>query len=132
MNRLTKTKAPTPEEQVLYDRFCELCAEISHYTQMVPIGSKFGYGGKVVWITYKASQLNTKWIYVYPQERLLNSWHNMYFWSVTIESQNKILDILTDKLQEYELSPHWQQVKENSIKKQKELQEKLKKFRNNE
>ena len=129
MNKLTKTKAPTPEEQLLYDRFCEICTELSHYTEMVPIGSKFGYGGKVVWITYKSSQVNTKWIYVYPQQRLLNSWHSMYFWSVTIESQNKILNILTDKLQEYEMSPHWQKVKENNIAKQKRFEEKFKRLR---
>lgn len=118
MPKLTKKNAPTEEEQKLFDEFIELCDKLKEFSCSIPIGSKFGYGGNVVWITYKSSRVNTKWIYVYPEDYRLHNHHDMYFWSITIESQKKVLQVLRDKLIEYENNPGWLKIRENYRKRQ--------------
>jgi hypothetical protein len=130
MGRLTKTEAPTPEEQALYVQFCDLCDRLEEYVEQVSIGSKFGYGDKpVIWITYKSSRVNTKWIYVHTEDRLLHNMRDMYLWSVTPDSQEKIIQVMRDKLLEYQNSPQWNKIRENNLARKKYVKETLKTWR---
>ena len=69
----------------------------------------------------QAGNSATKWIYVYPDDYRLHNHHDMYFWSITIDSQKKVLQVLRDKLIEYENDPGWLKIRENYRKRQLSL-----------
>ena len=126
--KLKKTKAPTPQEQLLYTQFLFLCYVIGEFTPMVSIGSKFSYGDKKpVYIEYKNSG---KWITVYPEDRCIHNIHNMYFWSVTIDSQRTIINEMRKELRKLRASWQWQDIRRDNRQRKIYVCETLKKMRN--
>jgi hypothetical protein len=128
--KLNKTKAPTMAEQLLYVQFCFLCYCIGQFTEMIVLGSKFGYGAiQPIWVTYKKSGERTKWVYIFPQDKCIHNIHNMYFWSVTIESQRTIIKELRVYLQHLRSNDQWLETRRNNIQKKQENIRKLIKWR---
>lgn len=128
--KLKKTKAPTAAEQLLYVQFCFLCYCIHQFTEMVVLGSKFGYGGEQpIWVEYKKSGERTKWVYIFPEDRCIHNIHNMYFWSVTIESQRTIIKELRAYLQKLRASWQWQDVRKDNLERQQDVRRKLMEWR---
>ena len=129
--KLTKTKAPTEVEQLLYTQFLFLCYAIAEFHPMVSIGSKFSYGDKKpVYIEYKKSGEVTKWIYVYPEDKCIHNIHNMYFWSVTIDSQKTIIAEMRKELRKLRASWSWQDIRHKNRQRKIEVRNKLKEWRN--
>ena len=129
--KLTKTKAPTEQEQLLYTQFLFLCYAIAEFHPMVSIGSKFSYGDKKpVYIEYKKSGKVTKWISVYPEDRCIHNIHNMYFWSVTIDSQRTIIKEMRKELRKLRASWQWQDIRKENRQRKIDVRNKLKQWRN--
>lgn len=129
--KLKKTKAPTAQEQLLYTQFLFLCYALEEFVSSVSIGAKFSYGDKKpIRVEYKKSGEITKWIMVHPKDRCIHNVYDMYLWSVTIDSQRKIIQEMRKELNKLRVSWFWQQKRTENRQRKIEIRNTLKQWRN--